>query len=128
MKHLQRKKGFFAVFDGIDKARFAICHKHRFCNPEGIESRSPGLARFREGLPREHVNKNHYPERVEYQRLTKWMQLFQSCGFLPVLTQGSFLPPPSLRFRRRPASGGTLARQVGAASRDPGRRDSIPVG
>ena len=50
-------------------------------NPEGIASFSPGLARFREGLPWVTAFKIHNPERVEYQALTKQIQPFQGCDF-----------------------------------------------
>jgi hypothetical protein len=50
-------------------------------NPERIVSFSPGLARFREGLPWVTAFKVHNPERVEYQTLTKQIQPFQGCDF-----------------------------------------------
>jgi hypothetical protein len=48
-------------------------------NPEGIESSSPGLARFREGQPWVIARKCHNPNGVEYQIPMNQMQLFQSC-------------------------------------------------
>jgi hypothetical protein len=49
----------------------------RVQNPNGIEAFSPGLARFREGLPWEAAITSHNPEGVEYQMLTKRIQPFQ---------------------------------------------------
>jgi hypothetical protein len=76
-----REKRFFDVFDGIETARSAMCDKNPLANPKGIASFSPGLARFREGLPWMEAIKFHNPERVEYQRLVKQIQPLQGCGF-----------------------------------------------
>ena len=59
----------------------SMCCKNHFINPKGIGSFSPGLARFREGLPWVAAFKFHNPERVEYQRFTKQIQPLQGCGF-----------------------------------------------
>ena len=48
-----------------------------FFNPEGIESFSPGLTRFREGLPWVASVSFHNPERVESHALTRVIQPFQ---------------------------------------------------
>jgi hypothetical protein len=52
-----------------------------FVNPKGIASFSPGLARFREGLPWVDAFKSHNPEGVEYQRLKEQIQPLQGCDF-----------------------------------------------
>ncbi len=58
-----------------------MCDKNQFVNPKGIASFSPGLARFREGLPWVAAFTFHNPERVEYQRLMKQIQPLQGCDF-----------------------------------------------
>ena len=63
----------------------------RVQNPNGIEAFSPGLARFREGLPWEAAITSHNPEGVEYQMLTKRIQPFQGFDFSLFSTQGSAL-------------------------------------
>ena len=50
-------------------------------NPEGIGSFSPGLARFREGLPWVAMVEFHNPERVESPVLLKQIQPFQGWDF-----------------------------------------------
>src|SRR5208283_4759807 len=64
----------------------SVC-EYPLINPDGIGSFSPGLARFREGLPWVTAFKLHNPERVEYQEPTKRIQPFQGCGFID-------MPPP----------------------------------
>jgi hypothetical protein len=46
--------GFLDVFDGITMACSSMFRMAPSFNPEGIASFSPGVARFREGLPWEH--------------------------------------------------------------------------
>ena len=70
---------FLNVFGGIEMARSAMCDKNSFVNPKGIGSLSPGLARFREGLPWVAAFNFQNPERVEYQRLAKQMQPLRGC-------------------------------------------------
>src|SRR5208282_821332 len=48
-------------------------------NPKGIGAFSPGLARFREGLPWVTIFQFHNPEKVASQRLAKGIQPFQGC-------------------------------------------------
>jgi hypothetical protein len=52
-----------------------------FFNPERIVSFSPGLARFREGLPWVMALKRNNPEGVEYQLVMTWMKPFQGSDF-----------------------------------------------
>ena len=54
---------------------------HPVSNPKGIGSSSPGLARFREGLPWETMIKNCNPEGVEFQILAEQIQPFQGWDF-----------------------------------------------
>jgi hypothetical protein len=46
-----RHKKLLDVFSGIESAYSSKSAKETSSNPEGIESSSPGLARFREGQP-----------------------------------------------------------------------------
>jgi hypothetical protein len=46
-----REKGSSPFFSGIRNCNLMGC-KNPYSNPKGIASLSPGLARFREGLPR----------------------------------------------------------------------------
>ena len=62
-------------------ARSAMCDKKPFVNPKGIASLSPGLARFREGLPWVATFNFRNPERVESQRLATQIQPLQGCDF-----------------------------------------------
>ncbi len=64
-----------------DRCRISTPCNGPFFNPEGIGSFSPGLARFREGLPWVGVVKIRNPERVEYQILMNQIQPFQGCDF-----------------------------------------------
>ena len=57
----------------------ACCHR-LFFNPEGIGSLSPGLARFREGLPWVATVGLHNPERVASHALTRAIQPLQGCA------------------------------------------------
>lgn len=59
----------------------ARCDRKPFVNPEGIASFSPGLGRYREGLPWVVAFNPHHPERVEFRSLTKQIQPFQGCDF-----------------------------------------------
>jgi len=72
---------FFAFFGGIEMARSVVCDKNPFVNPNRIGSFSPGLARFREGLPWVPAFNPHNPARVEYQGVTKQIQPLQGCHF-----------------------------------------------
>jgi hypothetical protein len=84
-------------------------------NPERIESFSPGLARFREGLPWVMSLKSCNPEGVEYQGLTKRIQPLQGCDFFlfsPRVARGAQpwaecsnavrIEKPKARFRTSP--------------------------
>src|SRR5208337_1354395 len=64
-----------------DSIPFGIGFWAESFNPEGIGSFSPGLARFREGLPWVAAFKVINPERVEYQPLTNQIQPFQGCDY-----------------------------------------------
>jgi len=63
----RRRKWFFALFGGIEMVCSSMCRQVTIGNPEGIESHSPGLARFWEGLPWVSAFEFDNPERVEYQ-------------------------------------------------------------
>ena len=52
-------------------------------NPKGIASFGPALARFQRDPGYAHFSSTNL-EGVEYQRLTKWMQLSRSCDFAPI--------------------------------------------
>ena len=72
----------FAVFSGIGRTVSSMCCKTPIRNPEGIESFSPGLARFREGLPWVTAVKFQNPERVEYY---VWLMKVKFACLLPLL-------------------------------------------
>jgi hypothetical protein len=59
---------------------FGAASSHLF-NPKGIVSFSPGLARFREGLPWVTDIDLRNPERIESQVFMKPIQPFQGCDF-----------------------------------------------
>jgi hypothetical protein len=81
----------FAILGGIEQLLFQLVANGRLFNPKGIGSFSPGLVRFREGLPWVITGKVQYPERVAYQTLAEWIQLLQSRDFSCIFTQGSSL-------------------------------------
>ncbi len=66
---------------GIRMACSSMLCENLFCNPEGIESLSPGLSRFPEGLPWVEAFTFHNPERVEYHTFMKEIQPLQGCDF-----------------------------------------------
>src|SRR5208282_5833314 len=70
-----------SLFSAEKNGLFIYAPQKPFFNPERIASFSPGLARFREGLPWVAVFTFHNPERVEHQALTKQIQPFQGCDF-----------------------------------------------
>jgi hypothetical protein len=57
---------FLDDFGGIEMAGSARCAESAFVNPKGIASLSPGLARFREGLPWVTAFKFHNPESRDF--------------------------------------------------------------
>ena len=63
----ERSMWFFAAFNGVETPFSSICCNHASSNPERIESFSPGLARFREGLPWVMALMRYNPVRVEPQ-------------------------------------------------------------
>src|ERR1700733_2029646 len=58
-----------------------ICAQVPSANPEGIASFSLGLPDSERDYPRYRHSKLGNPERVEYQRLVKWIQPFQGWEF-----------------------------------------------
>ncbi len=70
-----------AIFGVIRMACSSMLCENLFCNPEGIESLSPGLSRFPEGLPWVEAFQFHNPERVEYHAFMKEIQPLQGCDF-----------------------------------------------
>ena len=84
-----------------------------FFNPKGIGSFSPALDRFREGLRWVAVRRVTTLKGLHINDLWKRynpFRVWESC----LLDPGWLVPPPSLRY--------------GAASRNPGLIDSIPLG
>jgi hypothetical protein len=75
------KFGFSDVFGTIEIPGSSMSCENPFVNPKGIASFSPGLARFREGLPWVVSFKFQNPEGVEYQRLATQSQPLQGCDF-----------------------------------------------
>jgi hypothetical protein len=70
------------------------CRQDPSSNPERTESISPGLARFREGLPWVVAFNPHNPARVESQSYGRQIQPFPDCAssvFSPGIFRGEFL-------------------------------------